>query len=81
MCTDPALRLRVGKLLERYGLPTHLPFDPNAVFAAVCHDKKSTAQGVAVVIAEEAGGARLKEVSLDWLRRLIEREAEEGIGR
>ena len=81
MCTDPALRLRVEKLLERYGLLTHLPFDPNAVFAAVCHDKKSTAQGVTVVIAEEAGGARLKEVSLDWLHRLIEREAEEGIGR
>ena len=81
MCTDPALRRRVEGILQKYGLPTRAAFDPDAVFAAVCHDKKSTADGITVVTAARAGAARLENIPLARLRSLIEWEAKEGIGR
>ena len=81
MCTDPALRRRVEAVLEKYGLPTRVAFDPDAVFDAVCHDKKATAKGITIVTAARAGAAELSEIPLERLRSLIEREAKEGIGR
>lgn len=81
MCTDPALRRRVQDILERQNLPTRATFDPDAVFAAICHDKKAAANGMTIVTAEKAGAAQLHTVSLDWLHQLVEREAKEGIGR
>ena len=80
MCTSPALRARLEAVLRQNGLPTRAAFDPAAVFAGLCHDKKAADGQVTIVTADRAGAARLETVPLERLRTLLEREAKEGIG-
>ena len=80
MCTLPALRARLEAALQKNGLPTRAAFDPAAVYAELCHDKKAAAGRVTIVTAARAGAAQLETVPLEHLRALLEREAKEGIG-
>lgn len=80
MCTSPALRARLEAALQKNGLPTRAAFDPAAVYAELCHDKKAAAGRVTIVTAARAGAAQLETVPLEHLRALLEREAKEGIG-
>lgn len=81
MCTTPQLRRRVEAVLEKYGLPTRVSFDPDAVFAALTHDKKAAGNTLTIVTAARAGKAALQQVPLESLQVLLEKEAKEGIGR
>lgn len=53
----PALRARLEAALQKNGLPTRAAFDPAAVYAELCHDKKAAAGRVTIVTAARAGGA------------------------
>ena len=81
MCTTPQLRRRVTAVLEKYGLPTRVSFDPDAVFEALRHDKKAAGDTVTVVTAAAAGAAALSAMPLGALHQLLCIEAKEGIGR
>ena len=81
MCTTPQLRSRVAAVLEKYDLPVRISFDPEAVFAALTHDKKAAGDTVTIVTAAQAGNATLKQVPLESLHTLLLQEAKEGIGR
>ena len=80
MCKTPALRQRLSSVLARYHLPTHAAFDPDLVFAAVCHDKKGAGSKTAIVEVETAGHALVRTVENETLHQLLVREAKEGIG-
>lgn len=80
MCTDPALRARLTAILELNHLPTRVHFDPDAVYAAACHDKKGGAGKTAVIEVAAVGRPQITTIDNSALRARIEREAREGIG-
>ena len=71
MCSEP-VRARLLPVLAKLGLPTHAALDPEAVYAALTHDKKANADRVAVVRVDEIGSCRIETVPLASLRPLIE---------
>lgn len=74
MCA-PAVRDRLIPVLERLGLPTSInraEIDPEAVLAAVSHDKKATADGIMTVFVPRVGAYELQTVSLQTLRERLE---------
>ena len=71
MCSDK-VRARLRPVLKRLGLPTAADLDPEAVYAAMLHDKKSTENGVAAVFSDEIGSYRIETVRPEALRARIE---------
>ena len=58
-------------LLQRWGLPTELSFDADAVWAAMTHDKKKSGSSFTVVFVPEAGHFELRKVSETELCALV----------
>ena len=71
MCA-PAVRARLKPALERLGLPTSVRADPEAVFAAMQHDKKMGDGGITAVYVEAPGTYTLKTVTPAALRSGID---------
>ena len=71
MCAPP-LRERLRRVLEGLGLPTSVRADPEAVYAALLHDKKMAENGLTVVRADAPGSCRLETVAPETLRKDIE---------
>lgn len=71
MCAGP-VRARLLPILERLGLPTSVKADPEAVFAALAHDKKMTAGRISAVYVETPGAYELRDASPEALRTGIE---------
>lgn len=71
MCAD-AVRERLAAVLQRLGLPTKAALDPEAVYAALLHDKKAAAGGVTVVRTDRIGTYRMETVEPKTLRPLID---------
>ena len=69
--TDPALKARTVKVLTSLNLPTEVSLDPDAVFAAMSHDKKSGAGGITVVKVDRPGHCYFENMTLDALRALL----------
>jgi 3-dehydroquinate synthase len=69
---------RLTRLLERYGLPTHLPkADPGVLMSLMDTDKKAVAGKVHFVLPTKIGEVEVvKEVSRDILRRAIKESLE-----
>jgi 3-dehydroquinate synthase len=71
MCAPP-LRERLRAVLERLDLPTYVSFnelDPDAVLAAVAHDKKALSAGsFDAVFVSEPGRFELQRISLNELK-------------
>ena len=70
MCA-PDVRERLLPLLQRWGLPTALSFDPDAVWAAMLHDKKKSDSAFTMVFVPEAGRYELRKVSSAELHALV----------
>ena len=51
--------------------PTEVSLDPDAVFAAMSHDKKSGAGGITVVKVDRPGHCYFENMTLDALRALL----------
>ena len=71
MCAEP-VRARLAPVLERLGLPTQVQADPDAVFAALGHDKKMAAGRISAVYVETPGQYELRDVAPEALRSGIE---------
>ena len=67
MCGE-ALRARLIPLLQRLGLPIRCTDDPEKILRAAAHDKKRIGDGIAAVLADEAGKGYVQTVSVPWLR-------------
>ena len=62
---------RLEKLLARFGLPTRMSADPDAVLEAVGADKKRAGDCVHLVLLEKIGQAVVEPVPLTELRRAL----------
>ena len=71
MCSAP-VRERLEKILDRMGLPVSADLDPDEVYAAMIHDKKTLAGGVGVVRCSAPGTFTIETVPLEELRPLID---------
>lgn len=67
-----ALRPRLLKVLESLHLPTSVNLDPQKVFEAMTHDKKSLGETITVTTVSEPGKCEMKTVALSELRPLID---------
>lgn len=70
MCAEP-LRERLKAVLVRMGLPIEADLDPEEVYAAVIHDKKSVAGGISVVRCEIPGSFSIETAAFEELWPLI----------
>ena len=69
------LRPRLINILEKLGLPTYTDMDPDEIYEAVLHDKKSHGDTVTVVTVPEPGRFEMKEISFAELYPLIKMTA------
>ncbi|MBR4727060.1 MAG: 3-dehydroquinate synthase [Clostridia bacterium] len=78
MCSAP-VRAKVLPILQRLGLPTEVAADPDAVYAALLHDKKAAADGrITIVTVPEIGSWKLETVEAASLRARIRSIIKEG---
>ena len=70
MCSD-GLRPRVKAILEKLNLPTTCSADPEAVWAAMCHDKKLSGDTITVVYAPAAGSYQLRSMPIEDLKETV----------
>ena len=68
----PALRARLERINVRMGLPTAVQADPEAVYAALLHDKKMEDGRVMAVFVETPGQYTVRAVLPETLRAGIE---------
>ncbi len=64
MCylTAPAVKPRLEALLRRFGLPVGTDLDPDALYEALCHDKKATDTGITAVFVPAIGRCELRHI-------------------
>ena len=65
------LRPRLIGILESLNLPTSVEADPEQIYEAMTHDKKSVGGRVTVVTVPEPGRFKMKEISFEELYPLI----------
>ena len=70
MCSE-TVRARLLPVLEKLGLPTEVRADPEAVYAAMLHDKKAAHGEITVVRVERPGSFILESVRPETLRDAI----------
>ncbi len=70
MCSD-GLRPRVKAILERLQLPTACTAKPEAVWEAICHDKKRSGDTITVVYAPKAGSFTLQSIPIADLKETV----------
>jgi len=60
------------ELLERYGLPTEIPYTADEMKQAILSDKKQSADGYRLIVPERIGNCRIETVPADgleeWMR-------------
>jgi 3-dehydroquinate synthase len=71
MCS-PEIRARLLPIYETLGLPTQVRADPEAVWAALLHDKKAHEGTISVVRVNEIGSYCIEDVAPAALRPLID---------
>ena len=64
--------LPIINLLEQYGLPTHIKFDPAQVFSVLKMDKKREHDTMNFVLLEKVGRAVVSPIKLDLLKSILE---------
>lgn len=70
MCGE-ALRPRLQAILEKLGLPTSCQADPEAVWAAMLHDKKLSGDTITLVYAPTAGSYVLRSIPVTDLKETV----------
>ena len=70
MCEE-SLRNRVKALLQKLGLPVCCQVDPDAVWAAIGHDKKLAGDMLRVVYAPKAGSFEIRSMPLTDLKETV----------
>ena len=65
-------RSRLQPVLEKYGLPTQDPFDPDTLLSYIVHDKKASGGEITCVFVEEIGRFEFRKWSPEQIRELIQ---------
>lgn len=68
---SPSCRDGILAMLKRYGLPTDVPFGPDALFQAALSDKKRSGSLISLVMPEEIGRCVLKKYTLAECSEII----------
>lgn len=64
-------RLMVLQLLQQYGLPTHLKFDPEKIWEILLLDKKRNAAGMGFILLDAIGKGKVSTIPLPQLKVLL----------
>lgn len=70
MCS-PEVKERLIKVLKKLSLPTAIRFNEDAVFAAMRHDKKGSADNVKVTLVDTVGQYKIETYSFEKLKTLL----------
>ncbi|MFC3928484.1 3-dehydroquinate synthase [Streptococcus caprae] len=61
-------------MCAKFGLPTdHMPWDKEALYKALIHDKKARGTSIKTVIVPELGRAAINQISLDEMKEYLEK--------
>lgn len=71
MCSAEA-RERIKRVLQKYSLPTEVPYDKEKIMSFVLHDKKKTSSGITAVYVDNIGSFRFSELNADEILALTE---------
>jgi 3-dehydroquinate synthase len=72
---DPQETTRIISVLERYGLPTRLEFEPASIMEVLRMDKKRNTDDVDYVVIEKTGKACVKQLSFELIEQNLVRFA------
>ena len=64
-------RLSVLQLLEQYGLPTHINYDPEKIWELLVLDKKRNAAGMGYILLDAIGKGKVSTIPLPQLNDLL----------
>jgi 3-dehydroquinate synthase len=64
-------RLMVLQLLQQYGLPTQLKFDPEKIWEILLLDKKRNAAGMGFILLDAIGKGKVSTIPLPQLKDLL----------
>lgn len=71
-CCSDAVRAEFKPVLERFGLPTHDPFDADTLMSYVLHDKKKAGQLLTLVYVERIGSFVFRTLPAEEVRSYIQ---------
>ena len=70
--SSAAVRARLVPVLRKAGLPTAATFDREAVWRAMLHDKKASADGIDIITVDTIGSGQIERVTLRQLRERLD---------
>ena len=70
MCSH-SVNERLKPILQKLGINTNVSFDPEKVYEAAVHDKKSQSSYVTAVLCEEIGSFKFARMNFDELKKRI----------
>lgn len=63
------------KMVEKFGLPTaHEPWDEEALYEALTHDKKTRGSAIKLILLDEIGQARIQKVLIETMKDYLKKE-------
>ena len=65
------IKERLAKVLKKLGLPTAVQYDKERIMEAVCHDKKSDADSIDLILVNEIGKAVIQKTPLAEIGRYM----------
>lgn len=69
----PGLAVQIASMCRKFGLPTdYAPWQPDALYAALTHDKKARGQTIQLVLVPEIGQARIHSVTFEEMRQRLQ---------
>lgn len=72
-----AVRIRLKRILDKYGLPTHQHIDIDKVLTVLRHDKKRNNQHIDFILLKEIGTAQIQSLDLNFIRECLQQFAQE----
>lgn len=69
---SPEAAARIVKVLEKYNLPTRIPFAPETLMPFILHDKKMVSDKVTVVYVDKIGSFEFRQAGIGELKCYIE---------
>ena len=72
--SPPHIRKELVPILEKLSLPTKVDCDPDKVYEAVMHDKKSSKGGIDLVLCNRIGSFEIVTTPLEEVKKMIKGE-------
>ena len=68
---NPDLKKRVLKIYDKLHMPTIPKFDVSKTLEKICHDKKSTSQGVQIIQVKQIGSYQIQMLTFDEIEKCL----------